>query len=87
MIKVPSSEFSKNFGKYREAVHRGPVAVTSHERVIGYFVSADEYEEYVRIKERMPKALAIEDLSQETIQAIAKSKMDSRHKHLNKLLD
>lgn len=50
-------------------------------------MSADEYEEYVRIKERMPKALAIEDLSQETIQAIAKSKMDSRHKHLNKLLD
>jgi PHD/YefM family antitoxin component YafN of YafNO toxin-antitoxin module len=87
MIKVPSSEFSKNFGKYREAVHRGPVAVTSHERVTGYFVSADEYEEYVRVKKRMPKAFAIEELSEATIQAIAKSKMGSRHKDLNSLLD
>ena len=87
MLKVPSSEFSKNFGKYREAAHRGPVAVTSHERVTGYFVSADEYEEYMQVKKRMPKAFAVEELSEETIQAIAKSKMSSRHKHLNTLLD
>jgi len=87
MIKVPSSEFSKNFGKYREAALRGPVAVTAHERVTGYFVSADEYEAYAQMKKRMPKAFAVEELSQETIQAIAKTKMSARHKHLNALLD
>lgn len=87
MLKVPSSEFSKNFGKYREAALREPVAVTSHERVTGYFVSSDEYEEYIRLKKQMPKALAIEELSEETIQALAKTKMNSRHKHLNELLD
>jgi PHD/YefM family antitoxin component YafN of YafNO toxin-antitoxin module len=87
MIKVPSSEFSKNFGKYREAVHQGPVAVTYHERVTGYFVSVDEYEDYVRVKKRMPKTFAIEELSEETIRALAKAKMSSRHKHLNTLLD
>lgn len=87
MITVPATEFSKNFGRYRELVQREPVAVTSHERVTGYFVSSSEYEEYVRVKSMMPKAYAVEELSQETIQAIAASKMDARHNHLNSLLD
>lgn len=87
MITVPATEFSKNFGKYREAVQRGPVAVTSHKRVTGYFVSASEYEEYVRMRDRMPKAYAIEELSEETIQAIANAKMDAKYDYLNALLD
>ncbi len=87
MIQVPSSEFSKNFGKYREAALREPVAVTSHDRVTGYFVSAEEYEGYEKAKKRMSKALAVEELSEETIQAIAKSKMDARHKKLDKFMD
>ncbi len=87
MITVPSTEFSKNFGRYRELVQREAVAVTSHERVTGYFVSSTEYEEYMRMKSLMPKAYAVEELSEETIQAIAASKMDARHNHLNSLLD
>ena len=87
MITVPATEFSKNFGRYRELVQREPVAVTSHERVTGYFVSSNEYEEYVRVKSMMPKAYAVEELSEETIQALATSKMDARHDHLNSLLD
>lgn len=84
---VPASEFSKNFGRYREMAQREPIAVTSHERVTGYFVSSAEYEEYVRLKSMLPRAYAVEELSQETIQAIAASKMDARHDHLNSLLD
>lgn len=84
---VPASEFSKNFGRYREMAQREPIAVTSHERVTGYFVSSAEYEEYVRLKSMLPKAYAVEELSQETIQAIAASKMGARHNHLNSLLD
>lgn len=87
MITVPSTEFSKNFGRYREIVQREPVAVTSHERVTGYFVSSSDYEEFIRIKSMMPKAYAAEELSEETIMAIAASKMDTRHKHLDSLLD
>lgn len=87
MLMIPSSEFSKNFGRYREIAQREPVAVTSHERITGYFVSRSEYEEYLRLKARMPKAYAVEELSEETIQAIAASKMDARHDHLNSLLD
>ena len=86
MIQVPSSEFSKNFGKYREAAIRGPVAVTAHARVTGYFVSAEEYEKYLEMKKRIPKAFAIEELSETTIQAIAKARMGTRHKHLDALM-
>jgi PHD/YefM family antitoxin component YafN of YafNO toxin-antitoxin module len=87
VITVPSSEFSKNFGRYREAAQREPVAVTSHDRVTGYFVSGSDYEAYMRMKAHMPKAYAVEELSEETIQAIAASKMDAKHDHLNSLLD
>jgi len=87
MIMIPSSEFSKNFGRYREIAQREPVAVTNHDRVTGYFVSGAEYEEYLDLKSRMPKAYGVEELSQETIQAIAASKMDAKHEHLNSLLD
>ena len=87
MITVPASEFSKNFGRYREAAQREPVAVTSHDRVTGYFVSGADYEDYLRLKAQMPQAFAVHELSEETIQAIAASKMDSRHDHLNDLLD
>ncbi len=87
MITVPATEFSKNFGRYREMVQREPVAVTSHERVTGYFVSSSDYEEFMRVKARLSKAYAASELSEETIKAIAASKMDARHEHLNSLLD
>ena len=87
MITVAATEFSKNFGRYREQVQREPIAVTSHDRVTGYFVSNAEYDEYVRVKSLMPKAYAVEELSEQTIQAIAASKMDAKHNHLNSLLD
>lgn len=87
MLTVPASEFSKNFGRYREAAQREPVAVTSHDRVTGYFISGPDYEAYLRVTAQMPKAYAVEALSEETIQAIAASKMDAKHDHLNGLLD
>lgn len=87
MVTVPASEFSKHFGRYREVAQREAVAVTSHDRVTGYFVSSTEYEEYLHMKARMPKAYAVEELSEETILAIAASKMDAKHDHLNSLLD
>lgn len=87
MLTVAATEFAKNFGQYREAVQREPVAVTSHDRVTGVFLSAREYAEYQRLKSLMGKAYAVEELSEETLQAIAASRMDARHDALNALLD
>lgn len=87
MVRVAATEFSKNFGKYREVVQAEPVEVTSHERVTGYFVSPREYEEYTRLKAMQPKAYAVSELPTTTIEAIAASKMDDTHRHLNELLE
>lgn len=87
MITVPATEFSKNFGRYRELVQREAVAVTSHERVTGYFVSRAEYEQYLQVKSLLPKAYAIEELPNEFVRQLAGSEMDRRHDSLNSLLD
>jgi hypothetical protein len=86
VITVPSTEFAKNFGHYREIVQAEPVAVTSHNRVTGYFISRREFDELVRLKARATKAYAVQDLPEEAIQALANSRMDARHDTLNELL-
>ena len=87
MITVAATEFSKNFGRYREAVRREPVAITSQASVAGYFISGSDYENYLHLQSMVPRAFAVEELSEETIHAIAASRMDTRHDHLNSLLD
>lgn len=50
MIQVTATEFAKNFGRYKEAAQREPVAITSHGRPSGYFVAAHEYAELQRLR-------------------------------------
>lgn len=87
MVTVTATEFAKNFGRYREAVHREPVAVTSHERIAGYFVSREEYEAYQHLKAMLPKAYAVHEIPADTLLALQNARMDDRHDHLNALLD
>ncbi|SFQ05193.1 prevent-host-death protein [Variovorax sp. 770b2] len=86
MITVAASEFAKNFGHYREIVQAESVAVTSHNRVTGYFISRKEFDEFERLKARAVKAYAIQDFPLEVIEALSKSRMDSSHDALNALL-
>ncbi|WP_159729536.1 type II toxin-antitoxin system Phd/YefM family antitoxin [Methylosinus sp. Ce-a6] len=83
---VPASEFTRNFGRYRMLAQREAVAVTSHGQVTGYFVRPDEYEEFLRFKARR-RAFATEDLCDEAAEAVSRSQMDARHRHLDDLLD
>jgi prevent-host-death family protein len=87
MIEVPAAEFARNFGRYKEVAQREPVAVTSHGRTSGYFVSATEFEQYCRLKARATRAYHVSELSHETVDAIAATRMDPIHDHLNALLD
>ena len=82
---VPASEFTRNFGHYRVQAHRGAVAVSSHGRIAGYFIAPDEFEDYERMKAQR-RSFATVDLSEEKIEAVARSHMHRRHAHLNKLL-
>lgn len=87
MTEVAATEFARNFGRYREAAQREPIAVTSHDRVTGYFMSARDFEEYQRFKEQARRAVAVEELDEATLAALAESRMDPRHAHLDELLD
>ncbi len=79
---VPASVFARKFGRYRVEVQRHAVAVTSHGSIAGYFIAPDDYEEYERMKAER-QSFATDELDEKTIQAVAKSRMHSRHRKLN----
>jgi len=83
---VPASEFTRNFGRYRMRAQRETVAVSSHGQITGYFIGADEYEEFKRFRESR-RSFATAELSEDKVKAIGASRMDSRHKHLDRMLD
>jgi prevent-host-death family protein len=87
MKEVPATEFARNFGQYREIVQREPIAVTSHGRATGYFVSPIEFEEMQRLKALSRRSLAVADMTPAEIDEIAASRMAPEHDHLNALLD
>jgi len=82
---VPASEFVRNFGRYRMQAQRQAVAVSSHGEITGYFVAPHEYEDYERMKAAR-RSFATAELSPERVEAVAKSHMHPRHKHLDALL-
>lgn len=87
MTEVPATEFAKNFGRYKELAQREAVAITSHGRTSGYFISQHEYQEYQRLKLRARRAYHVSELPEETIAALETAQMDPAHDHLNALLD
>jgi hypothetical protein len=83
--RVPASEFTKNFGRYRMLAQREAVAVSSHGQITGYFVGAHEYEELLKLKGNR-RSFATAELSDERVKAITSSRMKKHHDRLNKVL-
>lgn len=82
---VAASEFARNFGEYKLKAQKGAVPVSSHGKIAGYFIAADEYEDYLRYKSQR-RSFATADLPLEKLEAIGKTRMHPRHNHLNALL-
>ncbi len=82
---VAASEFARNFGEYKLKAQKGAVPVSSHGKIAGYFIAADEYEDYLRYKSQR-RSFATAELPVEKVEAIAKTRMHPRHKKLNALL-
>lgn len=87
MLKVTASDFARNFGRYRDAVQREPVAVTSHDRITGVMVSPQDFEEYQVLKQRATRAAWAHELPDETLSALEGARMDDRHSELDRLMD
>lgn len=87
MREVPTKEFTKNFGRYREVAQREPVAVLNHGRPTGYFISAIEYEEFQRLRALSRRSIRTVDMTAEEIEQIASTRMSPEHDHLDSLLE
>jgi hypothetical protein len=86
MRSVSATLFTRRFAAFQHEVHREPVQVTSHSRVVGYFVAPEEYAEYKALREKARKNLVVRQLPDETVNALEEARMDSRHAHLNALM-
>jgi PHD/YefM family antitoxin component YafN of YafNO toxin-antitoxin module len=86
-MAVTATEFAKSFGRYKEEAQREPVAITSHGRISGYFVSEHEFNELQRLRAFERRVYQVKDLPAEIAAAIKASKMEPAHDHLNALLD
>lgn len=84
MLEVPATEFVKNFGQYKERAQREVIAVTSHGRTSGYFMSEQEYK---LLNAQARRAYHISELPETTVSAMATAQMATEHEHLNALMD
>ena len=83
MIRVSSTEFGKELGRYQDLALSQPVIVTRNGRDRTVVISADEYQ---RLKRRDRQVFAAGELPQEMIDAVSRAEMDPRHRHLDDLL-
>jgi PHD/YefM family antitoxin component YafN of YafNO toxin-antitoxin module len=70
MMKVPSAEFQKNFGRYQDLALTEAVAVTRNGRERTVLLSSQEYH---RLKRRDRQVLGIADFTQADIDAIERA--------------
>lgn len=66
-MKVTSTEFQQNVGRYQDAAMQAPVVITKHDRPHTVLMSAALFE--VVMKGRV--ARKVEDLDDDTLRAIA----------------
>ncbi len=83
MIRVSSTDFGKEVGRYQDAALSQPIMVTRNGRDRTVMISAKEYH---RLKRRDRQVLATAELSTELVKAVRQAKMDPRHRHLDDLL-
>jgi hypothetical protein len=83
MIRVSSTEFGKEVDRYQDVALSQPVMVTRDGRDRTVMISAVEYR---RLKRRDRQVFAAGELPEDMTDAISRTEMDPRHKHLDELL-
>lgn len=82
-MKVSSTEFQQNVGRYQDLAQREPVSITRNGRAHTVLISAALFETV--LKGRV--ARKIEDLDEATIRAIAESEVPAEFAALDKLVE
>ena len=81
-MKVTSTEFQQNVGRYQDAALQRPVAITKNGRPHTVLLSAALFE--VLVKGRI--ARPVEDLDDDTLRAIANSAVAPEHAALDRII-
>jgi len=70
-VTVNATTFARHFARYQdEAISGKVIVVTSHDRVVGGYLSADELVRYERLKARERKVYKVEDLPDKLVAEI-----------------
>jgi len=65
---VKATDFVRNFARYQhEAFRDRVIVVTSHDRVVGGYLSADELAHYERLKAREREVLRVGELDEAAV--------------------
>jgi prevent-host-death family protein len=83
MIRISSTEFGKEVGRYQDAALTQPVVVTRNGRDRTVMISAEEYR---RLKRRDRRVVSIEDFTDEDIALIAQSEVPPGYEYLDEEL-
>jgi len=81
-MRVTSTEFQQNVGRFQDAAQWAPVAITKNGRTHTVLLSAAMFE--VLVKGRV--ARPVEELDDETLKAIAESAVPPLHDGLDRML-
>jgi prevent-host-death family protein len=84
MAVTTALNFQRNIGRYQELAQREPVEITRHGRRSLVLLSAEEYE---RLKTRDRRAYAAEEVPDDILDAVGRSRMSRKHRALDDLLD
>jgi len=77
-LPVRATDFSRNFAKYQdEAIQKGVIVVTSHDRVVGGYLSASELARYEKLKAREREVLIVGALDDDAIADIESAEYDA----------
>jgi hypothetical protein len=83
MIRVSSTEFGKEVGRYQDIALAQPVVVTRNGRDRTVMISADEY---ARLKRRDRRVFAAGELPDDMLDAVRTAEVDERHRRLDDLI-
>lgn len=76
---VRATEFSRNFARYQdEAIEAKIIVVTSHDRVVGGYLSASELAHYEKLKARERQVLIVGQLTDDVVADIEAAEYDAK---------
>lgn len=74
-LRVPATKFSRGFAHYQDEAHAvGVIEVTSHDRVIGGYLSPKELENYRRLKANEREVVLLSEFDDELLSELKTSR-------------